>query len=265
MCSLRFENNLLTFEGVRFASMSKKTPLSKLSFAFVSLALPLLPRLVGISWCWCCSVRHSISWWRKHLLLLLQCTYVPQNSLSIAKISCCCCCSVRHSHLLDEGSICCCCCCCCSVRPSPLRLVRINCCWCCSVMCVTHLSLMKEAFAVVAAAVYLSHHALHVVRISCCCYCSVRHSPLLYEGSICCCCCGCSVRHSSLLYEGSICCCCCCCSVRPSQCTLWSKNQLLLVLQCTSHLTSPWWRKHLLLFLCISHLYGYIEAAAVGL
>ncbi len=42
MCSLRFENNLLTFEGVRFASISKKTPLSKLSFAFVSLALPLL-------------------------------------------------------------------------------------------------------------------------------------------------------------------------------------------------------------------------------
>ncbi len=42
MCSLRFENNILTFEGVRFASISKKTPLSKLSFAFVSLALPLL-------------------------------------------------------------------------------------------------------------------------------------------------------------------------------------------------------------------------------
>jgi hypothetical protein len=39
MCSLRFENNLLTIEGVRFASISKKTPLS---FAFVSLALPLL-------------------------------------------------------------------------------------------------------------------------------------------------------------------------------------------------------------------------------
>ncbi len=44
MCSLRFENNLLTFEGVRFASISKKTPLSKLSFAFVSLALPLLKK-----------------------------------------------------------------------------------------------------------------------------------------------------------------------------------------------------------------------------
>jgi hypothetical protein len=42
MCSLRFENNLLAIEGVRFASISKKTPLSKLSFAFVSLALPLL-------------------------------------------------------------------------------------------------------------------------------------------------------------------------------------------------------------------------------
>jgi hypothetical protein len=42
MCSLRFENNLLTIEGVRFALKSKKTPLSKLSFAFVSLALPLL-------------------------------------------------------------------------------------------------------------------------------------------------------------------------------------------------------------------------------
>jgi hypothetical protein len=42
MCSLRFENNFLTVEGVRFASIWKKTPLSKLSFAFVSLALPLL-------------------------------------------------------------------------------------------------------------------------------------------------------------------------------------------------------------------------------
>jgi hypothetical protein len=42
MCSLRFENNLLSSEGVRFASISKKTPLSNLSFAFVSLALPLL-------------------------------------------------------------------------------------------------------------------------------------------------------------------------------------------------------------------------------
>jgi hypothetical protein len=42
MCSLRFENNFLTIEGVRFASISKKTPLSKLSFAFVSLALLLL-------------------------------------------------------------------------------------------------------------------------------------------------------------------------------------------------------------------------------
>jgi hypothetical protein len=42
MCSLRFENNLLSSEDVRFASISKKTLLSKLSFAFVSLALPLL-------------------------------------------------------------------------------------------------------------------------------------------------------------------------------------------------------------------------------
>ncbi len=42
MSSLRFENNLLTIEGVRFASISKKTPLSKLSFAFDSPALPLL-------------------------------------------------------------------------------------------------------------------------------------------------------------------------------------------------------------------------------
>ncbi len=42
MCSLRFENNLLSSEGVRFALISKKTLLSKLSFAFVSLALPLL-------------------------------------------------------------------------------------------------------------------------------------------------------------------------------------------------------------------------------
>ncbi len=42
MCSLRFENNLLTIECVRFASISNKTALSKLSFPFVSLALPLL-------------------------------------------------------------------------------------------------------------------------------------------------------------------------------------------------------------------------------
>ncbi len=47
MCSLRFENNLLTSEGVRFASISKKTPLSKLSFAFVSLTLPLLVYVYG--------------------------------------------------------------------------------------------------------------------------------------------------------------------------------------------------------------------------
>jgi hypothetical protein len=42
MCSLRFENNLLSSEGVRFASISKKTLFAKLSFAFVLLALPLL-------------------------------------------------------------------------------------------------------------------------------------------------------------------------------------------------------------------------------
>jgi hypothetical protein len=42
MCLLRFENNLLTIASVRFASISNTTPLSKLSFAFVSLALPLL-------------------------------------------------------------------------------------------------------------------------------------------------------------------------------------------------------------------------------
>jgi hypothetical protein len=42
MCSLRFENIFLSSEGVRFSSISKKTQLSKLSFAFVSLALPLL-------------------------------------------------------------------------------------------------------------------------------------------------------------------------------------------------------------------------------
>ncbi len=47
MCSLRFEINLFTIEGVRFASISKKTPLSKLLFAFVSLALPLLIRGLG--------------------------------------------------------------------------------------------------------------------------------------------------------------------------------------------------------------------------
>jgi hypothetical protein len=41
-CSLRFENNLFTIEGVRFALIAKKTPLSKLSFAFVSLTLPFL-------------------------------------------------------------------------------------------------------------------------------------------------------------------------------------------------------------------------------
>ncbi len=58
MCSLRFENNLLTFEGVRFASISKKTPLSKLSFAFVSLALPLLHE--NTIWTSCQPPPHSL-------------------------------------------------------------------------------------------------------------------------------------------------------------------------------------------------------------
>jgi hypothetical protein len=42
MCSLHFENNLLSSEDVRLALISKKTLLSKFSFAFVLLALPLL-------------------------------------------------------------------------------------------------------------------------------------------------------------------------------------------------------------------------------
>jgi hypothetical protein len=42
MCLLRFKNNLLTIEGVRFVSILKKAPLSKLSLAFVSISLPLL-------------------------------------------------------------------------------------------------------------------------------------------------------------------------------------------------------------------------------
>jgi len=37
MCSLRLKNNLLSSEGVRFAPISKKTPVSKLSFAFVAI------------------------------------------------------------------------------------------------------------------------------------------------------------------------------------------------------------------------------------
>jgi len=49
MCLLRFENNLFTIEGLRFAWMLKKTSLSKLSFAFVSLALPLLVVTMAIS------------------------------------------------------------------------------------------------------------------------------------------------------------------------------------------------------------------------
>ena len=42
MCSLCFKNNLLTIEVVHFASISKKATLSKLSFAFVLISLPLL-------------------------------------------------------------------------------------------------------------------------------------------------------------------------------------------------------------------------------
>ncbi len=47
MCSLRFENNLLTIEGV--ASLRLISPLSKLWFPFVSLALPLLVQLALFS------------------------------------------------------------------------------------------------------------------------------------------------------------------------------------------------------------------------
>jgi hypothetical protein len=49
MCSLRFENNLLTIEGVRFASISKKTPLSKLfvRFRFASVAITSTLFVVG--------------------------------------------------------------------------------------------------------------------------------------------------------------------------------------------------------------------------
>ncbi len=39
MCLLRFKNNLLTIEEVRFASILKKTPISKLSYAFASVAI----------------------------------------------------------------------------------------------------------------------------------------------------------------------------------------------------------------------------------
>jgi hypothetical protein len=40
MCLLCFKNNLLTIKGVHFALISKKTPLSKLLFAFVSISSP---------------------------------------------------------------------------------------------------------------------------------------------------------------------------------------------------------------------------------
>ncbi len=63
MCSLRFENNLLSSEGVRFASISKKTLLSKLSFAFISLALPLLFRWLDFVKLICAnSFRWSLIW-----------------------------------------------------------------------------------------------------------------------------------------------------------------------------------------------------------
>jgi hypothetical protein len=39
MCSLRFENYLLSIEDVRFASISKRTPLSKLWLAFVAITM----------------------------------------------------------------------------------------------------------------------------------------------------------------------------------------------------------------------------------
>jgi hypothetical protein len=40
MCSLRFESNFLTIEGVGFALILKKTPLSKLCFASVAITTP---------------------------------------------------------------------------------------------------------------------------------------------------------------------------------------------------------------------------------
>ncbi len=42
MCLLCFKNNLLTIECVRFTSILKKSILSNLSIAFVSLSLPFL-------------------------------------------------------------------------------------------------------------------------------------------------------------------------------------------------------------------------------
>ncbi len=103
MCLLRFENNLLTMEGVRFASISKKTPLSKLSFAFVSLALPLLANtirtgiwLAGAAWSSltrfssCCSeILHlAVTWVANNIRIGLWLAGAPLSSLT--RFSSCC-------------------------------------------------------------------------------------------------------------------------------------------------------------------------------
>jgi hypothetical protein len=75
MCSLRFENNLLTIEGVRFALISKKTSLSKLSLAFVSLALPLLNIFIYIG---CIKPKNHL------MLLSLQMEWVNQQVYHIS-------------------------------------------------------------------------------------------------------------------------------------------------------------------------------------
>jgi hypothetical protein len=51
MCLLRFKNNFLTIKYVRFASILKKTPLLKLTFAFVSIWFPLLYKQLKICSC----------------------------------------------------------------------------------------------------------------------------------------------------------------------------------------------------------------------
>jgi hypothetical protein len=51
MCLLRFENNLLTIEGVRFIWISKKAPLTKLWFIFVSILLPFLVPFIFMPCC----------------------------------------------------------------------------------------------------------------------------------------------------------------------------------------------------------------------
>jgi hypothetical protein len=106
MCSLRFENNLLTIEGVRFASISKKTPLSKLSFAFVSLALPLL---VGSALACCKACSGSILFSaRQHIEVLFaeQSSY-ENNQETSAVISKCRNAStnlVRHRHFFRQSA-----------------------------------------------------------------------------------------------------------------------------------------------------------------